>query len=208
MNDIYIIGSGGHARAVLSIIKILDKWKKISIIDIDFKDQNEEILGVSVSGGLELLEPLNAKEIDIFVAIGDNFLRKGMLNSLSKNGFNMPNMIHDTAIIDEDAIIGEGNFIGANVNIGPGVQIGNGNIINNLANIDHESKIGHWNHLSPSSVICGRVVIKNLTWIGANSTVIDGLEVAEKTIIGAGSVVIKSIMNSGLKYAGVPARKL
>ena len=208
MKDIYIIGCGGHARPVISIIKSLKKWKKFSLIDIDFKDQQEKILDVDVKGGLGLIDSLNPKDTDVFVAIGNNLHRRDIINFLVSNGFNIPNLIHDTANIDQDASIGVGNFIGASVNIGPGVRVGDGNIINNFANIDHESKIGDWNHLSPASVICGRVVIRDLTWIGANSTVIDGIELAERTTIGAGSVVIKSILSSGFKYVGVPAKQL
>jgi sugar O-acyltransferase (sialic acid O-acetyltransferase NeuD family) len=208
MKEIIIIGSGGHSRSVISVVKKLRKWKKISIIDTKFKGERESILGVMVLGGMEFIDTLNPTITDIFVAIGDNSLRKEMISFVIKKGFKVPNLINENATLDQDLILGFGNFIGSSANIGPNVQIGDGNIVNNLANIDHESKIGDWNHLSPSSVLCGRVNIGNLTWIGANSTILDGLLIADRTIVGAGAVVIENIIESDKVFAGVPAKQL
>ena len=43
-----IIGSGGHTRAVLSTAKLMRKWNSFRILDIDFKNQKEEIMGVEI----------------------------------------------------------------------------------------------------------------------------------------------------------------
>jgi sugar O-acyltransferase (sialic acid O-acetyltransferase NeuD family) len=208
MRNITIIGSGGHSRSVISILKTVRKWKKISIIDIQFNGESETILGTPVVGGMEFFDTLDPSTTDVFVAIGDNSLRKDMISFVINHGFKVPNLIHENATLDQDVMLGYGNFIGSGANIGPSVEIGDGNIVNNLVNLDHESKIGNWNHLSPSSVVCGRVVLGNLTWIGANSTVIDGIEIADRTTIGAGAVVIQSIKKSGMVFAGVPAKQI
>ena len=47
-NCLTIIGSGGHTRAVLSTAKLMRKWNSFRILDIDFKNQKEEIMGVEI----------------------------------------------------------------------------------------------------------------------------------------------------------------
>jgi sugar O-acyltransferase (sialic acid O-acetyltransferase NeuD family) len=208
MRDIIIIGSGGHSRAVISIVKASRKWRNVSNVDLEYKANTETILGVPIVGGIKFLDTVNVNITDIFIAIGDNLIRRNFISLVIKKGFKIPNLIHENAFIDSDAILGYANFIGSGTNLGADVRIGNGNIINTLANIDHESKIGNYNHLSPSSVVCGRVFIGNLTLLGANSTILPFLEIADKTIIGAGAVVTHNIENSGLTFVGVPAKKI
>ena len=51
----------------------------------------------------------------------------------------------------------------------------------------------------------GRVVIGNDVFIGARTTVMPGVEIGARSIVGAGSVVTKSIPE-GVVAAGVPAK--
>lgn len=208
MRDIIIIGSGGHSRSVISIVKSAKKWKNVSIIDTQYSGNIEKILTVPVVGGMEFLSAIDIGATDIFIAIGDNILRRDITCLIINKGFKIPNLIHSNSFIDHDAALGYGNFIGSGANLGPDVKVGNGNIINTLANLDHESKIGNYNQLAPSSVLCGRSVIGNLVFLGANSTIVNNLDIADKTIIGAGAVVTKSIQNPGERFAGVPAKKI
>ncbi|MGX9133225.1 acyltransferase [Rummeliibacillus sp. JY-2-4R] len=50
------------------------------------------------------------------------------------------------------------------------------------------------------------VVIKNGSWIGMNSVILPGVELGEKTIVGAGSVVTKSFPVGNCVIAGNPAK--
>ena len=53
----------------------------------------------------------------------------------------------------------------------------------------------------------GRVIIKDHVFIGANTTVLPGVIIGENSIVGAGSVVVKSIESNSV-YAGVPAKRI
>lgn len=52
------------------------------------------------------------------------------------------------------------------------------------------------------------IKIGNHVWIGANSIILDNVSICDDVIIGAGSVVNKSILDSGSIYAGVPAKRI
>jgi len=56
-------------------------------------------------------------------------------------------------------------------------------------------------------VVAEPVVIEDFVGIGANATVLPGVKLAEGTVIGAGSVVLKSTEPWTI-YAGVPARPI
>lgn len=93
-------------------------------------------------------------------------------------------------IIDENTWIGHECLlistssisIGKNVDIAPRVFIGTGThlIEMNSPNVAGEG-------------INKDIVIENGVWIGANSIVLPGVKIGEKSIIGAGSVVVKDI---------------
>lgn len=53
-----------------------------------------------------------------------------------------------------------------------------------------------------------KVEIGNGVWLGANVIVLPGVIIADKIIVGAGSVVTKNLDKEGWLYAGNPARPI
>ena len=51
-------------------------------------------------------------------------------------------------------------------------------------------------------------MIQDLCFIGANSTVINNVEVSSNNLIGAGSTVTKNILKSSAKFVGSPAKEI
>lgn len=62
--------------------------------------------------------------------------------------------------------------------------------------------IGHKDHYNE------QVIIGSNVWLGANTTVLSGVEIVNNCIIGAGSLVNKPLLEEGYLYAGVPAKKI
>lgn len=88
--------------------------------------------------------------------------------------------------------VGENCFIFENNVIQPFVTIGDNCILWSGNHIGHHSTLG--NHLMITShvVVSGHVVIDDYTFIGVNATLSNGIHVAEKNVIGAGALVLKS----------------
>jgi len=208
MKKLVVIGAGGHSRAVISTAIEQQEWDIQGVVDISYHQQEEDILGVPVVGGVDLLSLYNCKEIFLAVAIGDNDQRKSLIEEIVQRGFDIPNIVHPSAHVSRSVTIGTGNYIGPMAHLGPCVTIGNGNIINTHANIEHETVIGSYNHIAPSSVLCGRVCVEEQVLVGANATVLDGRCIVEKATIGAGSVITKNIVEQGLTVVGVPGREV
>ena len=205
-----IIGTGGHAKSIISLIKRNNDFNIEGLIDLskDF-DKKETILGFPILGNLKKLDELMSNKIlSYFLAIGDNKIRKDIFNFLKKKGLNMPNLIDKNSHLDSTCKIGIANIIFYNSYIGPLVKIGNNNILNTSCIIEHDSSVANNCHLAPKSIICGKSYLGDSCFIGANATVINNIKICSNVTIGAGSTVIKSIENEYSKFVGSPARQI
>jgi len=206
---VLLIGCGGHARFILSILNSND-YKVAGLINLeeDF-DSEEVIMNTPVVGCRRSLPQLRNQGFNVVVlAIGDNTIRKELYTEVVGLGFKLPCIIHSSAIVDESVLMGIGNVIGPNVVIGAEVKIGSNNIINSAATVEHQSVIGSHCHVSLSSILCGAVHIGDEVFIGANSTVIDKVSIANNTIVGAGTNVIRSIYENNATFVGNPGRMI
>jgi UDP-2-acetamido-3-amino-2,3-dideoxy-glucuronate N-acetyltransferase len=122
-------------------------------------------------------------------------------------------VILDGAVIGENCNINCHTFIendvvvGDNVTIKSGVFIWDGIVIED--NVFIGPNVTFTNDKYPKSKIYPakfqKTKIKNGASIGANATILGGIEIGENSLIGAGSVVTKSIPSNEI-WAGNPAR--
>ena len=105
--EIIIIGASGHARVCLDIL--LAVGKKV----IGFADDDPSLNGIFLNGYpilgevREVISKFDKKNIDFFIAIGNNNDRNNLVNFLEKNDINFSiNIIHPCAIISSQVSIG------------------------------------------------------------------------------------------------------
>ena len=84
-----------------------------------------------------------------------------------------------------------------------GIYIGEGTIWSfNVSIISQGHDIDDFNKIPKVSPIR---IGKNC-WIGTNSTILPGIELGDKTIVGANTVVTKSFPSGNIVIAGTPAK--
>lgn len=84
-----------------------------------------------------------------------------------------------------------------------GIEIGDGSLIGHnttIATLNHDFNPAKRQNLTPRPVKIGKNV-----WIGSDCTILPGVEIGDGAIIGAGSVVTKSIPTNAIAV-GNPAR--
>ena len=127
--------------------------------------------------------------------------------------------------IADHSFIGESCYIkcfGGHIEIGRDVSINSKSFINGCGGV----KIGDNTRIGTQSIIIASnhkfddpdVLVKDAItkkgvrlgeniWLGARVTVLDGVQIANDTVIGACSLVTKPLTESGV-YVGVPAKKM
>ncbi|WP_010648142.1 acetyltransferase [Oceanobacillus massiliensis] len=208
MEDIILLGGGGHAKSIIDSLKSNAEYKIIGILDMKNKI-GKIVNGVEVIGqdsDLAYFYEQGIKHAFVTVgALGDNSIRIKLFRLAKSIGYNFPAIIDKTAIVSETAQIREGTFIGKGAIINTNVTVGENCIINTGVIIDHDCFINSSVHLAPGTTLSGEVHIGNGSHLGTNSTVIQDITIGSNTIIGAGSVVVKNI-ESNKKAYGNPCR--
>ena len=207
MKDILIIGGGGHAKVIASVLKKHSEWNPIGYTDVN---DLGPLLGLPYLGTDQMISTLRKEHNLQFGAIGigqlKNFdIRKNIIQSIENYGLTLPPILSENAIINENANIGPGTVIMDGVVVQPEVRIGKYSIVNTGATIDHDCEIGDFVHIAPGVNISGNVVIGNCVLVGVGACIIQGVKIVSEVIIGAGAVVTGNIGELGT-YVGVPAR--
>ncbi len=199
-----IIGCGGHARTVISLIEECEKYFIKGLVDIEPEDMTE-INGYKILGGLDTLDLLG--DSSIFLAIGNNENRRSLYDKFIAKRRRLPNLFSVNSYIHESTRMGIANLIGTHCYLGPNVEIGNNNIINTGSIIEHETVIGCNTHVGPGSVVAGRVIIGSNSFIGVGCRIGDKVQIGNDVKVGAGAVVLDDLPGPGT-YVGAPARKV
>lgn len=207
MQKAIVIGSGGHSRAIVSLLLESRTYDQIHIFATEQGGSRGEVLGIGISG--TFTEAFSQEYLDAhyFFAVGDNKKRQAYFAAAGQHNVSMPNLIASSAVISDTASLGQANVILHNSFIGPDSSLVDNNLVNTGAVIEHEVFIGSNNHIAPNSTVLGRVRIDNSVFVGANATILPNLMIPERTVIGAGAVLIESPDQSDNTYIGVPAKK-
>jgi sugar O-acyltransferase (sialic acid O-acetyltransferase NeuD family) len=201
-----IIGASGHARVCLDILLLVGK-KVIGFADDDLSLKGMLLNGYPILGEVgEVISKFDKKNIDFFIAIGNNDDRNNLVNYLKENEIHCEiNIIHPSAIISPQVSMGVGNFIAPGVIINTDTRIGNYTIINTAATLDHDNLIKDFAQISPGCNLAGHITVEEHAFLGTGVVVIPSKTIGTQSVIGAGAVVITDIPPNSTAL-GVPAR--
>ncbi|EAH7653942.1 UDP-N-acetylbacillosamine N-acetyltransferase [Campylobacter jejuni] len=189
---IYIYGASGHGLVCADVAMSLG-YKECIFLD-DFKGKKFEI---------------SLPKYDVFIAIGNNEIRKKLFNQISDSGFKIVNLIHKSAIISQSVDIAEdaGILIMPYVVVNARAKIEKGVILNTSSVIEHECIVGEFSHISVGAKCAGNVKIGKNCFLGINSCVLPNLSLADDSILGGGATLVKSQSEKGV-FVGVPAKRM
>ena len=204
MSGLLILGAGGHGRVVAFTARSAGTWTEIAFLDDRFPEI-EAIDETSVLGRFETAAGLVGRFAEAIVAIGEGRARLQTLRHLRQGGFDLPVLVHPSAVISEHAILGAGSVVFAHCVVHPGTVAGEGCIINTAATVDHDCRLGSGVHLSPGVHLGGDVHVGDLTWLGVGASVRNGVRIGSRVMVGVGAAVVEDLPD-GVTAVGVPAR--
>ena len=191
---IIIIGAGGHAKVVASVLKLSGRTI-LGFVAPDLK-KGSDLFGKKILGDDEEVNRYKSDEIELANGIGSisgKDERWKLIDKIRKQGYKFSTIIHPNSLISSDVYLDEGVQIMAGVIIQPGAKIGRNCIINTGAIIDHDCKISENCQIAPGVILNGGVTVGKNTHIGTGSSVIESISIGSNSLIAAGSVIYKDV---------------
>lgn len=209
MEKIAIVGAGGFAREILTLINDINKIKpQYEVIGFIGKDKSQTIHGYPVIGSDE--EVNNTTEpLSVVIAVGVPGLKARIRNKYNNPLISFPILIHPSVILgDTESIkIGKGSIICAGCILTTDITIKDFVTLNLQCTVGHDTVIGDYSAFMPSVNISGEVNVKDGVYVGTGAKIINQVEIGKQTIVGAGAVVAKSLP-ANCTAVGVPAKPI
>ncbi len=207
MTKLLIVGAGGHARVVADIVRLTGAFEVAGFLDDrDPNRAGETFCGSTVIGGLTRLADLAREGVrNAAVAIGDCDARLTLSERLVEAGFDLPLLIHPSAIVAADAAVGAGSVLVAGAIVNSGARVGSSVIVNTAASVDHDCVVEDGAHIACGARLAGHVRVGRGSWIGIGAVVREHVRIGKRVVVGAGALVLKDLPDDVVAY-GAPAR--
>lgn len=208
---IVLIGAGGFGREVASIIEVLNKitptYELLGFVD----DGSQYYKGMTINGypWLGKTEWILAHKDDVFCncTIGTPAIKGSIQRALMTQGIKFQTIIAWGGYIGPYTQIGAGCVLYGGVTISVNCKIGDGVLLNQMVNIGHDSVIGDYTTIMPSTGISGGCKIGNEVRIGGHAFIIPERKIGDNATIAAGSIVFTNV-KAGTTVIGNPAKRL
>lgn len=194
--EYFTYDSDYHVEAFAVERKYKDKETLFDLPVIDFE-------------GMENRYP--ADEYETFVAITYvqlNRARRRLYLECKRLGYRCASYISSHAFVWHNVKIGENTFIFENNTLQYHVQVGNNVVLWSGNHIGHRTIIEDDCWLTSQDVISGFCHIGSGCFLGVNATVGDHITIEKDIVLGAGSLVVKDLLEIGQVYIGSPAKLL
>jgi sugar O-acyltransferase (sialic acid O-acetyltransferase NeuD family) len=211
MKNIAIFGAGGFGREVKTIIDKINENTPKTFNFLGFYDDGIEkgkiINNYPVLGGVDELNVLD-EELSLVISIGDPKIKSAIVEKIKTTKVDYPVIVHPNTSISNDYVeIGKGSIICEGSIVTCNIKMGDFVILNLMCTVGHDTIIDNYCAFMPSVNISGEVHIKNGVYVGTGVKIINLLEIGEKTIVGAGAVVSKSLPPN-CTAVGIPAKPI
>lgn len=192
MNNIILIGGGGHCHSVIDVIEQEGRFRIKGIVD-KTKPLGSSVLGYPVIGNDNDLDNLVKKYQYALITVGQiksPSLRIKLFDLAVKAGFILPTIVSPNAYVSKYVTLGKGVIVMHDALINVNTIISENCIVNSKALIEHDCQIFKHCHISTNVTINGGVTIKEGCFIGSGVVTKESITIDENSFIKAGSVVI------------------
>lgn len=210
MKDVAIIGAGGFGREVAWLIERINEknkqWNILGFVDDSDATQGTTINGYPVLGKNDYLKDYKGY---VICAIGSSVTRKRVIELILNINSNIKfaTVIDPSVVMSKLVEIGKGCIICANTILTTNVKIGDFCTINLACTIGHDAVLEDYVTLYPTVNVSGNTHYGELVELGTGTQIIQGKTIGARTIVGAGSVVVKDLPEN-CTAVGVPAKPI
>ncbi len=202
---VVIYGGGGHGKSLIDLIRLLGDHPLAGVID-DGMPAGEQLMGLTVLGGAEVLPELMARGLQLAVnavgGVGDVSSRVRVFERILAAGLTCPTMVHPTAFVEPSAKLAAGVQVFPHAYVGSEVEVGFGAIINTAAVVSHDCSLEDYVNIAPGALLAGGVRIGERTLVGMGVTVNLNVTIGPGALIGNSAVVKRDVPAETVVHAG------
>ncbi|MBT5402310.1 MAG: acetyltransferase [Crocinitomicaceae bacterium] len=203
-NKIVLFGTGAFAEVAYWYFTEDSDYEIVAFTaDADYC-KTETVLDLPLVPFEDLEKSFPSSEYGMHVVIGYNKLNTLRFNGYTKakaKGYTLVNYIHSSVKIWQNNKFGDNVFIFEDNTIQPYVEFCSNIILWSGNHIGHHSKIGSHTFITSHVVVSGFVEIGEFCFFGVNSTLRDSIQIADKSIVGAGALILENTAKESL-YIG------
>lgn len=203
-----IIGAGGHAKVLIDALRSSGA-SFAGCLDINPKLWGQEIEGVKVLGGQELIRDFKPGSVELINGVGairsDIRVRQRVYHELKSAGHSFGVIQAATSVVSASARVGEGTQILTQAVVHPQAVVGENTVVNTAAIVEHDCVVGAHSFICPRAILCGGVTLEEGCFIGSGAILLPLVKLGAGAVIGAGTVVHKNVA-AGTVVLGAAAR--
>lgn len=204
MQDLLLVGGGGHCKAVIDVVEQTGTWRIAGVVQ-SAGSQVTEVSGYPVLGTDDDLSRLHKDIRFALVTVGQiksPAPRMALYRQLKSIGFGLATVVSPRADVSSRAVIGEGTTVMHFACVGAAAEVGHNTIINTRALVEHDCRVGSHCHISTASVLNGNVIVGDGTFVGSGSVVREGITIGERCVVGMGARVRKHLADQSVFIGG------
>ena len=204
MDEVVVIGGGGHAKVLISVLQKMGESLRGYVDPVD----RGAVLGIPCLGGDDVLKDLAGESLRLALGIGVMAVespRRALVAAAQDAGFEFITAVSPDACVHDSDRFGSGSMVFAGAVIQPAVTVGRFAIVNTRSSIDHDCEIGDFAHVAPGATLGGGVRVGENSLVGIGAVVNPSVTIGRDCCIGSGAVVTADCLEPGT-YIGVPAR--
>lgn len=206
-----IVGDGEFAEIAYEYFLDDSEYEVVAFAVEKNYRKREKLFELPVIDFEDIIIQYPPSDYETFVAITYvqlNRIRTRLYQKCKEWGYTCASYISSYAFVWKNVKIGENTFIFENNTIQYYVEIGNNVILWSGNHVGHRTIIEDNCWLTSHCVISGFCKIGMNSFLGVNATLGDNVSIPKDSVIGAGALTVKSLIEEGRVYIGSPVKML
>ncbi len=191
MDEIILVGAGGHARSCIDVIELSGHFKIAGLVEKNHTNSQEN-LGYPILGTDDDLPDLRRNYEVALVTVGQiksAETRMRLFNLLLELDYKLLVIVSPRAHVSPHSRVGAGTIVMHDAIVNANAVIGKNCIINNKALIEHDAIVNDHCHIATGAIVNGEVTIGSKSFIGSGTVTKQSISIGDKCVIGAGAVI-------------------
>lgn len=204
--SLVIVGAGGFGREVFEwaaqTFDFASEWRFKGFVDDNPRALDGKDYPVGVLCGTEAYDP---EPEDYFLcAVGKPGIKAALVQQMLQKGAKPATLIHPSVVIGRNVRLGRGVILCPRVVLTCDISVGDFVTLNVATAAGHDVEIGSWSQTSGFCDLTGNTRVGECVFMGSHSTILPGMSVGNRAVVGAGSVVVRDVP-PGETVFGAPA---